>query len=163
MSQRISILVAMTPERVIGRDGTLPWHLPADLIRFKRLTMGHHLIMGRKTYDSLPRALPGRTIIILTRQPIDPTCSSRRVNSFDDALAISRDDDEVFVVGGGEVYREGLQHADRIYQTLVHAQLEGDAWFPEFDESQWRIVEQQECEPDARNAYPMTFRVLDRA
>ncbi len=162
MTQRTSILVAMTPDRVIGRGGALPWHLPADLRRFKRLTMGHHIIMGRKTFESLTRELPGRTMIILTRQRAETSCASRRVHSLDEALTASKGDDEVFVVGGAAVYREALPRADRIYQTLVHANVPGDTWFPEFAELEWQVVEQEHQDADARNEYPMTFRVLDR-
>ena len=163
MSPRLSILVAMTPDRVIGRDGSLPWHLPADLVRFKRLTMGHHIIMGRKTYESLTRSLPGRTIVILTRRHTDATCSSRRVASLDAARAASQDDDEVFIVGGAEVYRESLAVVDRMYQTIVHADMQGDTWFPDFDEKQWNVVDEEDRAPDDRNQYRMTFRTLDRA
>ena len=124
--------------------------------------MGHHIIMGRKTYDSLTRPLPGRSIVVLTRQSGRIAGSAVWVGSFDEAISASKGDDEVFIVGGAEVYREGLIRADRIYQTLVHAEVSGDTLFPEFDEKKWNLVHQKDREPDARNVHLMSFRVLDR-
>lgn len=159
---RLSILVAMTPDRVIGLEGALPWHLPADLAHFKRLTMGHHIIMGRRTFDSLDRTLPGRTIVIVTRGGPCDTCTSYRVSGLEQAIAVCEGDAEPFVVGGGEIYRVALPLVDRIYQTLVDADLPGDVYFPELDEKQWVVVDQQRRDADDRNPYVMTFRTLDR-
>lgn len=158
----LSIIVAMTPDRVIGREGRLPWRLSGDLQRFKRLTMGHHLIMGRKTFDSIGRLLPGRETIIVSRQPQLVIAGAQVVSSVPAAIAAVRDDREVFVVGGEQVYRETLGLASRIYLTVVHAQISGDAYFPAIDESQWRVIEEQQAEPDGRNEHATTFRVLAR-
>ena len=128
-----SIIVAMTPDRVIGRDGQLPWRLSADLQRFKRLTMGHHLIMGRKTFDSIGRLLPGRETIVVSRQTDLVIPGAAVVHSVPAAIECARDDAEAFFVGGEQIYREAVELVQRIYLTLVHAQLEGDAHFPDID------------------------------
>ena len=129
----ISIIVAMTADRVIGRDNTLPWRLPADLRRFKRLTLGHHLVVGRKTWESIGRPLPGRKMVVITRQRNFRADGVEVVHYVDDALAVARKngEDEVFIAGGEDIYRQTLARAHRLYLTRVHATLEGDAFFPE--------------------------------
>jgi dihydrofolate reductase len=158
-----SIIVAMTPDRVIGRHGLLPWHLPADLQRFKRVTMGHHLIMGRKTFDSIGRLLPGRTTIVISRQPQLVIPGARVVPSVPAALASAGADTEVFFVGGAQVYGEALPLADRIYLTVVHAPIDGDVRFPDIDPAQWRMVHEEDFPADQRNPHATTYRVLVRA
>lgn len=155
----LSIIVALADDGVIGRDNALPWHLPADLRRFKRLTMGHHLIMGRKTFESVGRALPGRTSIVLSRSRPELPEGVLRVGSLQEALDIAAraGDDEPFVAGGAEIYRLALPRADRLYVTRVHARVEGDARFPELDESAWRLVEREVHHPDERHAHAFTF------
>jgi len=126
----ISLIAAMTEERVIGREGRLPWHIPADLSRFKSITMGHTLIMGRKTWQSIGRPLPGRSIIVLTRTlPEIEGC--RVARSFTEALAAAEGDEEIFVCGGAEVFREAFAFAQRLYLTVVHANFPGDVRFPD--------------------------------
>jgi dihydrofolate reductase len=162
-AMKVSIIVAISENRVIGRDGGLPWRLGSDLRRFKELTMGHHLIMGRKTYESLGRPLPGRTMIVLTREL--GYCAAAGVllaRDLDEAIALAVADDEVFVIGGAEVYCQALPLADRLYLTLVHADIEGDTYFPEFDARQWKTIRQTPHAADERNQYDTTFRVLDR-
>ncbi len=134
---QLSIIVAVANANVIGINNTMPWHLPADLKRFKALTMGHHIVMGRKTYESLGRLLPGRTTVIVTRNmdyAVEGAIVAHRV---EDVLAACTDDEEVFLIGGAELYQQGITHADKIYMTEVHADFEGDAFLPNFDLSQW--------------------------
>jgi dihydrofolate reductase len=157
-----SIIVAMTPQRVIGRDGQLPWHLSADLRRFKRLTMGHHIIMGRKTYDSIGRLLPGRRTVVVTRQADLQIPGATVVHDIAEALAVSRDDAEAFCIGGEQIYRAALRVARRIYLTLVDAQVAGDAFFPELPPRQWRLVEEQPHVADEKNEFDYTFQLWER-
>ena len=158
----------MTKSRVIGRGGGLPWRLSADLKRFKALTMGHHLVMGRKTFESIGRPLPGRTSIVLTRRPASnwtPNAAASDVlaaASLDDALSRAIGDDEVFVVGGAEIYLLALPRADRIYVTWVDADVPGDTFFPQVDWAQWRLVSEESHAADAKNEYPYRFAVYDR-
>ncbi len=142
---QISIIAAMAENGVIGRDGQLPWHLKADLQRFKRLTMGHTIIMGRKTWESIGRPLPGRRMVVVTRQNGYQAEGVQVAASLDDALALARlaGDEEAFIIGGAEIYRLALPLADRLYLTRVLAPVEGDTTFPEFDASHWRLVESE--------------------
>lgn len=159
---RLSIIVAMTRNRVIGRGGGLPWRLPADLQRFKRLTMGHPILMGRKTYASIGRNLPGRTSIVITHKADFRTDGVLVANSLPDAISLAKGTDEAFVVGGGEIYSQALPLADRMYLTLVETETDGDAVFPNWDPAQWRVVEESWTPADARNPFAMRFQVLDR-
>jgi dihydrofolate reductase len=138
MSTRISIIAAIANHRVIGKDNTLPWHLPEDLKRFRALTIGHHIIMGRKTYESLGRLLPGRTTVIVSRQPGYSVEGAKVAGSLAEALKACGGDEEVFVIGGAEIYRAALQIADRMCLTEIDAEISGDAWFPEFDRAEWQ-------------------------
>jgi dihydrofolate reductase len=159
---RISLIVAVSENWVIGRDGGLPWHLSSDLRRFKRLTMGHHIIMGRKTFESIGQLLPGRTTIIVTRQPDYVVPGGFVAKGIDEALTFPREDDEVFVIGGAEIYRLALPYVDRIYLTRVHTRAEGDTTFPELDLTQWKIAEQCHQPVGAKDDFAYTFQVLDR-
>lgn len=160
---RISLIVAMTRQGVIGRAGKLPWRLSADLKRFKALTMGHHVILGRKTFDSLPGPLPGRKLIVLSRSAA-PSDSSRAafVSTLDAALRLTEGDDEVFVIGGGEIYRQTLARADRLYVTWVEADVAGDTCFPAWDAAGWKIVESSGQAADDRNEHATTLCVYER-
>jgi len=159
----ISIIVAMSENRVIGRAGALPWRLPDDLKRFKSLTMGHPMIMGRKTFESIGRPLPGRDTIVITRNPGWSRPDVRTANSLAEAIALAGDGGgEVFIVGGGEIYREAILDADRIHLTLVHAAIEGDAFFPVIDDDEWAVVDEAHHPADAGHPYAFTFRTLDR-
>lgn len=139
----LSIIVAVARNRVIGVNNTLPWHLPEDLKRFRALTMGHHIIMGRKTYESLGRLLPGRTTVIVSRSKEYAVPGALVTDSLRGALALCGDDPEVFVIGGAQLYREGLPIADRLYLTEIDVPFEGDAHFPEYDASSWREVSRE--------------------
>ena len=155
----VSIIVAMTADRVIGRDNTLPWRLPADLRRFKRLTLGHHLVVGRKTWESIGRPLPGRKMVVITRQRKFRADGVEVVHSVDDALAVARKngEDEVFIAGGEEIYRQTLARAHRLYLTRVHATIEGDAFFPEYDAAAWTEVEREDRAADDKNPHAFSF------
>jgi dihydrofolate reductase len=161
---RISLIAAMAENGVIGRDGHLPWHLAADLKRFKRLTMNHALIMGRKTWESIGQPLPGRRMIVITRQMKYRADGATVVNSLDEAVALAQQtgDDEAFVIGGAEIYRIALPIADRLYMTLVLAEVEGDAKFPEIDWEAWVQIESETVDADANNDYPHVFSFFAR-
>lgn len=134
----LSIIVAMTDDRVIGKDNTLPWHIPEDLHRFKALTMGHPIIMGRRTFESIGKALPGRTNIVVTSQPLTvPGVLTAR--SLDEALALSSSD-ETFIIGGSRLFAEALPKADRLYITLIHDKIEGDTYFPTYSLDDFNVV-----------------------
>ena len=158
---RLSIIAAMSLNRVIGRDNRLPWHLPADWAHFKKLTMGHCLLMGRKTLESIGRPLPGRTTVVLTRQREYASPGVRVTHSLEEALRMVSGD-EVFIAGGAEIYRQTLPRAERLYLTVIQATLEGDTYFPEFDEADWQLVSQQDYPANSKNPYPYTFLVYER-
>lgn len=141
--QNLSIIVAVANDQVIGVDNTLPWHLPEDLKRFKALTMGHHIIMGRKTYESLGRLLPGRTTVIVTRNPEYKVEGALIANSIEDAIAQCKGDDEPFLIGGAQLYEAGLSLANKLYITQVDVDVKGDAFFPEFDALEWKLTDEK--------------------
>jgi dihydrofolate reductase len=155
---RISLIVAMAANRVIGRTGQLPWHLPGDLARFKRITMGYPLIMGRKTFESIGRALPGRRTIVLSRQADYRAAGCRVVNGLDEALKLVWDDDEVFICGGEEVYRQALPLAQRIYLTELDRAVAGDSFFPEIPEH-FLAIEEQQIEEEERYRFSILVRI----
>ena len=153
----------MAQNRVIGRNNALPWHLPADLKRFKSLTMGHAVILGRKTFDVIGKPLPGRRWIVLTRDRDWRHTGVDVAHDLDQALRIVAREAEVFVAGGAEVYAQALARADRIHLTVIHADIDGDARFPELDPADWRLIEDQEHPEDERHAHPFSFRRYERA
>jgi dihydrofolate reductase len=138
----ITLLAAVGANLVIGRDGTMPWHLPEDLGHFKATTMGHTMVMGRKTYDSIGRALPGRRMIVITRQPGWHAPSIEVAHSLAEALALAGPT-EVFIIGGGEIYQQALPFADRMLLTEVEQSPEGDVVFPAIEPTQWRETARQ--------------------
>ena len=137
----VSLIVAMSENRGIGQRGDIPWHLPSDLKRFKKLTMGHHLIMGRKTWESIGRVLPGRTMVVITRQRDYVAEGCVVVYSLDDALQFAKDagETEAFVAGGGEIYFQAMPYADRMYISRLEKLIEVDTFFPPIDEEKWRL------------------------
>lgn len=159
---RLSLIVAVSENRVIGRDGQLPWRLSADLRRFKRLTMGHHIIMGRRTFESIGRLLPGRTMVVVTRQADYEAGEALVAHGIDEALGLAASDDQVFIIGGGEIYRQALPAVNRIFMTQVHTQIQGDAFFPELQLDDWQLVEQSQHPADEQNEYEHSFVVYDR-
>jgi dihydrofolate reductase len=157
-----SLIVAMSRNRVIGHENDMPWRLPADIAHFKRVTMGHPVIMGRKTFESIGKALPGRLNIVVTRTPGWSAPGCKAVGSLDAAFGAAGPADEVFVIGGGELYAQALPGADRIYLTEVDAILEGDTLFPVLDASQWVETELGRQPRDGRHAHALRFVRLDR-
>jgi dihydrofolate reductase len=161
---RVSLIVAADLSGVIGRDGGLPWHLPADLKRFKALTMGHHLVVGRKTYESIGRPLPGRTMLVVSRQPGYSSTGVTVVGSPEEAIRVAQavGESELFVAGGAELYRHLLPRADRVYLTRVEARVEGDTHFPDLDPARFRLASVEPRPADAKNPLPLRFEVWER-
>jgi dihydrofolate reductase len=159
---QISIIVAMAENRVIGRNNDLPWRLSADLRHFKALTVGKPIIMGRKTWESLPGLLPDRTHIIVTSDPDYRAEGCRVVHTLEEAVRAAGDVPEVMVIGGAMLYGEAIPRAARIYLTEVHAEVEGDVLFPEFRRSDWRELERERFPADEKNPLPFSFVVLER-
>ena len=157
----ISLIVAMADNRAIGLDNRMPWHLPADLRRFKRLTWGKPIIMGRRTHESIGRALPGRRNIVLTadRNYLAPGCIV--AHSPGQALR-EADAEEAMVIGGEALYREFLSEADRLYLTLIHREFPGDTFFPEWDPKEWREVDREDADEDPESGLRYSFVVLER-
>lgn len=149
----LCVIAAMARNRVIGIHNTLPWRLPEDLKHFKALTMGHHIVMGRKTYESIGKPLPGRTTVIVTRDPSYQVEGCVTATSINAAITACGDDAEIFFVGGAELYAQVLPRADRLYLTEIQADYEGDAWFPEFDRSTWKETDRQAHVNDSGLAY----------
>lgn len=163
---RVALVVAVAENGVIGRAGDLPWRLREDLRRFRRLTDGHVVIVGRRTQESIVRRLggplPGRRTIVLSRRAGYrlPGCEVAR--TLDGALQLARGEEEVYVIGGAEIYREALSRADRIYLTRVHAAVEGDTFFPPLNRDEWRVTPLGEHPKDSENEYACTFELLER-
>lgn len=168
MTARISLVAAVAANGVIGADGDLIWRISDDLAHFKSLTMAKPMIMGRKTFQSIGKALPGRDSIVMTRDPafVAPggfiVRSMRASLSLAQGCARARGVDEICVIGGGEIYAQFLPRADRIYLTRVEAEVEGDAWFPDFDARRWREKSTGRCEESTRNSHACEFFILDR-
>jgi dihydrofolate reductase len=155
----INVIVAMAKNRVIGINNTLPWRLPADLQHFKALTMGHHIVMGRKTYESIGKPLPGRTTVIVTRDANYRVEGCLTATSIDAAIATCGNDPDIFFVGGAELYGQILPRADRLYLTEIQAEYAGDAYFPAFERDAWREVERQEnISPDGLSYHFVTYQ-----
>lgn len=159
----ITLVVAVASNGVIGRDGRLPWHLPADLARFKKLTMGKAILMGRRTWESIGRPLPGRGNIVITRNRDYVAEGCRVAHSLRSALRAAGDVEEVMVIGGAGLYEEVLPLAGRIEMTRVHADIAGDTRFPWINQSEWTEVNREEREADERNAWPLSFVTLERS
>lgn len=157
----ISLIVAMDKNRLIGDGKKIPWHLPADFAYFKETTTGHLIIMGRATFESIGRPLPNRKNIVLTRGDFSHE-GVEVAHSFDEARALAKDSDEVFVIGGAQVYTQALPTADRLYITFIEGVFTGDTFFPEIDWSLWRQVKDEKREPDERNQHAMRFAIFER-
>ena len=158
----ISIIVAMGNNRVIGAKNTLPWKLPADMEHFRQLTTGKPIIMGQKTFESIGKALPGRTNIVLTLDKNFQASDCIIAHSIEEALETAKDFPEVMICGGVSIYRQFLPLADRMYLTLIEGDFGGDAFFPEFDWNDWKVVERVENKPDTNNPYKYSFITLQR-
>ncbi len=157
-------IAAVANNNVIGKDNKLLWHMSHDLKRFKELTMGHSIIMGRKTFESIGKPLPGRKTIVVTKQENYDAKGCEIATSLKDAICKVKDESEVFVAGGGEIYRQiiGLHQTRRIYLTRIYANFEGDSFFPEIDSAKWELIEREEHEPDEKNPYPYAFLTYKR-
>nr|AIA16192.1 Dihydrofolate reductase [uncultured bacterium] len=163
----ISLIAALAQNHVIGKDNDLPWHLPDDMKFFMQTTKGHHCIMGRKNYDSIPekfRPLPNRTNIVVTRQKGFHAAGCIVVNSIEDALGIARNngEQEAFIIGGADIYKLGFGFADRLYLTEIQTTLQGDTYFPEFTKDEWRETSRKHHGADERHAYGFDFVIYDR-
>ena len=143
MKPRVSLIVAMAKNRVIGANNTLPWHLPADLKHFKALTTGHHIVMGRKTFDSIGKPLPGRTSVVITRNADYFVPGVIVTNSLEAALSACGADKEIFVIGGAEIFAQALGFADTLYITEIKRDVAGDVSFPEFDKTEWQEISRE--------------------
>ncbi len=165
----ISLIVAVAENGVIGRNGELPWHIPADLKHFKSTTMGKPLIMGRKTFESIGKPLPGRTMIVITRRsdyaPDGAIITNSWAAALEAATSILKEsgEDEVMVIGGAEIYGIALEQADRLYLTEIYTAIDGDTVFPEIDRSHWREMSRQDHAPEEPDGPAFSFIVLERA
>jgi dihydrofolate reductase len=163
----ISLIAALSKNRVIGKDNDLPWHLPDDMKYFMQTTKAHHVIMGRKNYQSIPekfRPLPNRTNIVVTRQQNFDAPNCTVVNSIEAALEIARNNNEheVFIIGGAEIYNQGLASANKLYLTEIEAEINGDTYFPDFNKSEWREMSRVHHTTDERHKYAFDFVVYEK-
>ncbi len=161
---RINAIVATDKNNVIGKDNQIPWYLPADLKYFKRQTLNHHIFMGRKSFLSIGKPLPRRVNMVLTRDPFFSANGVVVVHSVDEALDIARKagEDEFFIIGGGEIYNLCLPITERVFRTLVKAEVEGDTFFPELPAEEWKLTSEEEGEVDERNKIPFVFQIFER-
>jgi dihydrofolate reductase len=158
----LSIIVALSENNVVGANNQLPWHLSADLKRLKALTMGHHLIMGRKTYESIGRPLPGRKNVIITRNKNYKAEGCIVVTSLKEGLEVAKKDSEAFIFGGGEVFKEALPRVTKIYMTRIHQSFNGDTYFPHLDRREWHEVSREDHQPDEVNKYSYSFITYEK-
>ncbi len=158
----VAMIAAVSENGVIGHNNSLPWRLSSDLRRFRALTMGHHLIVGRRTFESIGRPLPGRFMVVLSRDADYRPAGVQVANSLERALALASVDDQPFIGGGSELFRLALPCTDRLYLTTVHAAIQGDVFFPDIDTSQWKVTSAERHPADEKNEYAATFEVLDR-
>lgn len=161
--QKISLIAAMAENRVIGLDNQMPWHLPADLQHFKRITMGKPVVMGRLTYESIGRALPGRENIVISRSADYQLADAQVVSSIDAALQLLTQHSEVMIIGGGSIYAATLAQADRLYLTFIDLATEGDTQFPDWTTmGQWQEIDREAWQADEKNPYNYQFVTLER-
>lgn len=161
----ISCIVASAKNNVIGKDNKMPWHLPADLAYFKKITSGHHILLGRKNFESIGRPLPNRTNVIITGDK-EFACSNCMVTySIEEALSVAYNngEEEVFIIGGGMIYEQSKDLWDKIYLTEIDLEVEGDVFFPELNWEKWELISSQENEKDDKNQYNYTFKVFHRS
>jgi dihydrofolate reductase len=160
---KISLIVAMDRKGVIGKGGMLPWHLSSDLQHFKKITMGKPIIMGRRTHESIGRPLPGRENVVISRNKDYQAKDCTVLNSLECAYVKYKDLDEIMIMGGAELYRQTIDKARRIYLTEVHAEQEGDTYFPKFDRESWEEIERHDFRADEKNEYDYSFVILERS
>lgn len=162
-TQVVTLIVAAAQNNELGKDNKLIWHLSDDLKRFKRLTSGHHIIMGRKTFESFPKALPNRTNVVITRDKNYTAENTVVTHSLEEALAIAKNDKQPFIIGGGEIYKQSLSFADKIELTRVHHTFEADTFFPDLDSTIWREIYKEDCYKDEKHKYDYSFITYERA
>lgn len=154
----LTIIAAASENNALGKDNQLVWHLPDDFKRFKTITSGHYIIMGRKTFESFPKPLPNRTHIIITRQKDYKAPEGCFVAStLNKAISLCPENDEIFIIGGGQIYKQSIELADKIDLTRVHTTIEADTFFPEIDENQWKLVFEESHSKDEKHAFDFTF------
>ncbi|MGS2738030.1 dihydrofolate reductase [Sinomicrobium sp. M5D2P17] len=153
----VTIIAAAAENNALGKDNDLVWHLPDDFKRFKTLTTGHHIIMGRKTFESFPKPLPNRVHIVVSRQKDYKKEGCITVHSIEEALALAKEDNQPFIIGGGEIYRLGMPYTDKIELTRVHGEFEADTFFPEIDPEQWELTASEHHSKDERHNYDFTY------
>lgn len=160
---KVTLIAAVGENNELGKDKDLVWHLPDDFKRFKKLTTGHYIIMGRKTFETFPHLLPNRNHVIISRKKDYNPEGTIVVNSLDKALEAAKDDPQPFVIGGGEIYNLALEKADAIELTRVHGTFDADTYFPDFEEKDWKLVEKEEHPADERHKYAFTYLTYERA
>lgn len=160
---KVSLICAVSQNGVIGSGNKLPWRLPADLKRFKRITMSHSVIMGRKTYESIGKPLPGRTNIVITRDRALKISGCLIAHSLKEALDLVRGEEEIFVIGGASLFKESIKRASRIYLTTIHKDFEGDTHLFKINRKDWNEVSREDVKENGENAYPYSFSILERA
>lgn len=158
----ITLIAAAGEHNELGKDNELVWHLPNDFKRFKQLTSGHHIIMGRKTFESFPKLLPNRTHIVITRNSGYRKEGIKVVSSMEEALQLAKNDDQPFIIGGGEIYQIALSVAQKIELTRVHGTFEADAYFPPIPPDEWILISEEFCERDEKHAYAFTYQTFVR-
>jgi dihydrofolate reductase len=158
----ISLIAAMDQNRLIGQNNDLPWRLPADLAYFKKVTMGQTIVMGRKTFESIGKPLPGRENVVVTSQEDYQADGVSIVHSIEELLQLNKDGEELFVIGGAHLYEQTLPQADRLYLTEIQEEFEGDAYFPALDKREWELISKTEGIKDEKNPYLYFFTVYDR-
>lgn len=159
----ITIIAAIAENNALGKDNQLIWHIPADLKRFKKVTLGHHIIMGRKTFESLGKPLPNRTTIIITRNKSYSQKGCIVVHSLNEAIEAAKEDENPYILGGAEIYKQSLNIADKLDITLVHHKFEADAFFPEIDSTIWKETSREDYKADDKNNYNYSFITYCRA
>jgi dihydrofolate reductase len=153
----ITIIAAAAENNALGKDNDLVWHLPDDFKRFKQLTTGHHIMMGRKTFESFPKPLPNRTHVVITRNKNYKKEGAVVVHSIEEALKLAKNDPQPFIIGGGEIYKQGLPFTDKIELTRVHAHVEADAFFPDIDENDWQLIAEEYHPKDEQHEFAFTY------
>ena len=156
------MIAAAAENNALGKDNDLVWHLPDDFKRFKRLTSGHYIIMGRKTFESFPKLLPNRTHVVITRKDDYNPDGTSVVNSLKEAIRVTKLDEQPFIIGGGEIYKLGMEEADRIELTRVHGEFEADTFFPEINDQDWKLVKEEFHEKDEKHNYSFTYLTYER-
>ncbi len=155
--QTITLIAAASENDALGKDNALVWHLPDDFKRFKKLTTGHHIIMGRKTFETFPEPLPNRIHVVITRDKTYKKFGAIVVHSIKEALEIAKEDDQPFIIGGGEIYKQGLEYADKIELTRVHSEFSADTFFPNIDENKWELIKEEHHPKDDKHDFAFTY------